>query len=68
VLWVGGAQAAIGWTQYFTGIPVFLVTLHIIGAIAFFWAVVRLHLATRAPGGLAPGPGTAGVEEPVLTV
>lgn len=67
VLWVGGVQAAIGWTQYFTGIPVFLVTLHIVGAIAFFWSMVRLHLATRAPAGLPPGPAAAGPAEPALT-
>jgi heme a synthase len=63
VLWVGGAQAAIGWTQYLTGVPVFLVTFHIIGAIAFFWAIVRLHLATRAPR-CGPRPGRTARSRP----
>jgi heme a synthase len=67
VLWVGGAQAAIGWTQYLTGVPVFLVTFHIIGAIAFFWAIVRLHLATRAPAGIPPGHEPVTTSEPALT-
>jgi heme a synthase len=67
VLWVGGMQAAIGWTQYFTGIPVFLVTLHIVGAIAFFWSMVRLSLATRAPAGIPPGQEPTTPAEPALT-
>jgi cytochrome c oxidase assembly protein subunit 15 len=67
VLWVGVMQAAIGWTQYFTGIPVFLVTLHIVGAVAFFWSVVHLHLATRAPDGVPPGDQPAMPAEPALT-
>ena len=67
VLWVGCMQAAIGWTQYFTGIPVFLVTLHIVGAIAVFWSIVRLHLATRAPAGIPPGEDPASPAEPALT-
>ncbi len=37
-------QGAIGYTQYFTGVPAFLVGLHIIGAIVVWVAVLRLHL------------------------
>ena len=42
LLLVACAQAAVGWTQYFTGVPVFLVTIHIAGATAFWltWCAV----------------------------
>jgi len=38
------AQAAIGWTQYFTGVPVLLVGLHVAGATALWMVVVKLRL------------------------
>ena len=38
------AQAAIGYTQYFTGVPVALVAAHILGAVAVWTAVVRFQL------------------------
>ncbi len=42
-------QATIGYVQYFTGVPAWLVGLHIVGAIMVWVAVVRFHLrATRA--------------------
>ncbi len=47
VAWLVGvvaAQAAIGWTQYFTGVPVVLVGLHVAGATALWMVVVRLRL------------------------
>ena len=50
------AQAGVGYTQYFTGVPVALVAVHICGALAVWISAVRLPLALRAP---AP--------EPVLT-
>ena len=40
------AQAAIGWTQYFTGVPVVLVGLHVAGATALWMVVVKLRLLT----------------------
>lgn len=42
LLLVACAQAAVGWTQYFTGVPVFLVTVHIAGATALWltWCAV----------------------------
>jgi heme a synthase len=39
------AQAAIGFTQYFLGIPAGLVALHVAGATAMWIAVLRLWLA-----------------------
>ena len=44
-------RAAIGWTQYFTGVPVLLVGLHVAGATALWMVVVKLRLlATDATG------------------
>jgi cytochrome c oxidase assembly protein subunit 15 len=43
------AQAAIGYTQYFTELPVLLVGFHIAGATILWISVVRLALATGAP-------------------
>jgi heme a synthase len=38
------AQAAIGYTQYFTGVPVLLVGAHILGAVLVWVAVLELYL------------------------
>ena len=38
------AQAVIGWTQYFTGVPVVLVGLHVAGATALWMVMVKLRL------------------------
>jgi len=42
------AQAAIGWAQWFAGVPALLVGLHILGATLVWAAACRLVLATRA--------------------
>ncbi|MBV8950156.1 MAG: heme A synthase [Actinobacteria bacterium] len=42
------AQAAVGYTQYFTGVPVLLVAVHVAGATALFAATVSLYLSLRA--------------------
>ena len=42
---VVAAQAAIGWTQYFTGVPVLLVGFHVAGATALWMAVVKMRLS-----------------------
>ena len=59
------AQAAVGYAQYFTGVPALLVGIHIAGATAVWVAALRfnLGLVRRAPAGPAsPGPaGDAGV-------
>ena len=46
------AQGAVGYTQYFTGVPVFLVGVHIIGATVFFLALCNVVLAPRDPDGV----------------
>ncbi len=43
-------QGAIGYAQYFTGLPIVLVGLHMLGAALLIWATAHatLHLRTRA--------------------
>jgi cytochrome c oxidase assembly protein subunit 15 len=43
------AQAALGYVQYFTGVPAVLVGFHIAGATAVWVVVLRLHLAFSVP-------------------
>jgi cytochrome c oxidase assembly protein subunit 15 len=43
------AQAAVGYTQWFTGVPALLVGVHVLGAVAVWIAVLRTVLAMRAP-------------------
>lgn len=38
---VSFAQAGVGYVQYFTGVPVVLVAVHIVGAVSFFIAVLN---------------------------
>jgi cytochrome c oxidase assembly protein subunit 15 len=45
LLAVSVAQAGVGYTQYFTGVPVVLVGIHIAGAAAVWAAAVRFLLA-----------------------
>ena len=42
-------QGAIGYTQYFTGLPALLVGVHMLGAGLLVWATANatLHLRTR---------------------
>ena len=47
VVLVIGAQAAVGYLQYFTGVPPLLVGIHIAGAAALWTAVLRLHLTVH---------------------
>ncbi len=44
-------QGAIGYTQYFTGIPPLLVGLHVFGACLVWVAVLRLRLEMQSPPG-----------------
>jgi heme a synthase len=48
------AQAGIGYTQYFTGVPALLVGIHVLGAALVWVAVVRVQLALSAPVGALP--------------
>ena len=51
------AQAAVGYTQWFTGVPALLVGVHVLGAVGVWVAVVRTALVLRAAG--APSPVAA---------
>jgi cytochrome c oxidase assembly protein subunit 15 len=42
------AQGAVGYTQYFTGVPAVLVGVHVAGAIAVWWAATHLLLSVNA--------------------
>ncbi|HTY73649.1 MAG TPA: COX15/CtaA family protein [Actinomycetes bacterium] len=57
LLGVIAAQGAIGYTQYFTGVPAWLVALHIAGACAVWVATLRVPyvLRTRGPSAAASG-------------
>jgi cytochrome c oxidase assembly protein subunit 15 len=50
------AQGALGYVQYFTGVPALLVGFHIAGAVAVWWVTLELALAFTAP---VPAPGPA---------
>jgi heme a synthase len=41
-------QGVIGYTQYFAGVPPWMVALHIVGSIAVWVAVLRFHLGLTA--------------------
>ena len=43
LLAVGIGQAAVGYTQYFTGVPVLLVGIHLLGAVLVFLAALHFH-------------------------
>ena len=45
LLVVSVAQGAVGYTQYFTGVPAALVGVHVAGAIAVWWAATHLLLS-----------------------
>jgi cytochrome c oxidase assembly protein subunit 15 len=42
-------QGALGYVQYFTGVPALLVGFHIAGAVAVWWATLELALAFTEP-------------------
>jgi cytochrome c oxidase assembly protein subunit 15 len=54
LLAVSVAQAAVGWTQYFAGVPVLLVGIHILGATVVWVACWRVVLACRDRVAIAP--------------
>jgi cytochrome c oxidase assembly protein subunit 15 len=43
------AQVAVGYAQYFTGVPVLLVAFHILGAVLVWTAALRFNLSLSAP-------------------
>ena len=55
------AQAGVGYTQYFTGVPALLVGVHILGAVSVWIAAVRVGLAMRSvPTSATPAPADGG--------
>jgi cytochrome c oxidase assembly protein subunit 15 len=46
------AQAAVGYAQYFTGVPVVLVGIHVLGAVCVWVAVLAFHLGLWQRGDL----------------
>ncbi|HEX2192145.1 MAG TPA: COX15/CtaA family protein [Acidimicrobiales bacterium] len=59
------AQAAVGYVQYFTGVPVLLVGVHIAGATAVWVATIHFLLGFSAPTPVGTG-RTAEVEAALL--
>jgi cytochrome c oxidase assembly protein subunit 15 len=55
LLWVAVAQGVVGYTQYFTGVPVMLVAVHIVGAVTVWLMALRLVLTCRAPAAVVDG-------------
>ena len=53
-----GLQGAIGYTQYFTGLPAGLVWAHVTGSVAIWVTALRLLFSLRDRGAAA-GPGAA---------
>ncbi len=62
------AQAAVGYVQYFTGVPVVLVGVHIAGATAVWAAAVLFLLGFSAPAGSPAGghPGSGDQSRPAI--
>lgn len=56
LLVVACAQAAIGWVQWFAGVPALLVGLHILGATLTWVAACRLAMLALAPRVTVAGP------------
>jgi cytochrome c oxidase assembly protein subunit 15 len=61
LLVVVAAQAVVGYTQYFTGVPALLVGVHVLGAALVWVAVVRVLLGLSEPAAARAGAG-AGAE------
>lgn len=52
-------QGAIGYAQYFTGVPPLLVALHVLGATLVWIAVLRLYLGLGRQPSAGPNPASA---------
>jgi cytochrome c oxidase assembly protein subunit 15 len=66
-------QGAVGYTQYFTGVPAALVGVHVLGAALVWTAVVRVYLSLSEPEPASPtgssmssGAGADARSEPAL--
>lgn len=62
------AQAAVGYTQYFTGVPALLVGVHILGAVSVWIATVRVGLHMHeVPPTVAAAASVPRARRPVMT-
>jgi heme a synthase len=61
------AQAAVGYAQYFTGVPVVLVGIHILGAVCVWVAALRFALGMRRVDDTSIEPTAVATPERVLT-
>jgi cytochrome c oxidase assembly protein subunit 15 len=61
-------QGAIGYTQYFTGVPVPLVSLHMLGACLVWIATLEVLISTRRRGTLPSGPSGPAAAGPSVVV
>jgi cytochrome c oxidase assembly protein subunit 15 len=61
------AQAGVGYAQYFTGVPVVLVGIHILGAVCVWVAALRLALGMRRADDTLVVPAVVAAPEPVMT-
>jgi len=52
-------QVGIGYTQYFSGVPAWLVEFHVLGAVLVWVAVLRFALVLSSGASAAPGPPAA---------
>ncbi|HEX5017372.1 MAG TPA: COX15/CtaA family protein [Actinomycetes bacterium] len=53
VLVASAVQGVIGYTQYFAGVPIWLVALHMLGACGVWLASLNVLLSTRRRGGMS---------------
>ena len=60
VLYVTLAQGALGYLQYFTGVPWVLVAFHVLGSTLLWVSVLRLTYAIRTRGAVEPLPAQPG--------
>jgi cytochrome c oxidase assembly protein subunit 15 len=56
-VWAAVLQGAVGYTQYFSGVPAALVAVHVAGAVAVWVAALHLVLTTRAAPSVEGGHG-----------
>ncbi len=61
------AQAAVGYSQYFTGDPVALVAVHVAGACALVVATLRFYLGLWAPASITLPASPAPTPAPALS-
>jgi cytochrome c oxidase assembly protein subunit 15 len=62
-----GLQGAIGYTQYFTGLPAGLVWVHVCGSTLIWIAALYLVFALRDRGSVTAGPGRPESGEPAAS-